>query len=612
MAPRGKGSMNYRPIEDHGIIGDLNTVALVSLDGSIDFMCFPHFDSPTIFAALLDHAKGGRFKIAPELERVTHKQLYLPDTNILLTRFLSAEGVAEVSDFMPIEAGPIAHDVVRRVKTVRGEIRFRMVCAPRFDYGRADHKVERIDGGLVFRSNGPDGTVLRLRASVPVDVVGGDGVADFTLGAGATASFILEDGRVESHSGAPHYVAETFKQTMNFWRNWVARSTYRGRWRETVNRSALVLKLLTSQRHGSLVAAPTFGLPEEIGGVRNWDYRYSWIRDASFTLYALLRLGFTDEAAAFMDWLCQRCSDCRPDGTLQIMYGIDGRSELVESELSHLEGYRQSTPVRIGNGAYDQLQLDIYGELMDTVYLYNKYAEPISHDLWMRLVPTIEWVCANWRLKDEGIWEVRGGKQEFLYSRLMCWVALDRAVRLAHKRSFPAPLARWHKVRDEIYREIFTHFWNPERRAFIQYKGSTTLDAASLLMPLVKFISPTDPRWLSTLKAIEEELVDDSLVFRYRVGDAAHDGLAGEEGTFNMCSFWYVECLSRAGDLQKARLNFEKALGYANHLGLYAEELGPHGEHLGNFPQAFTHLGLISAAYDLDRRLSGGAPTRHV
>ena len=612
--------MNYPPIGDHGIIGDLNTVALVSLDGSIDFMCFPHFDSPTIFAALLDHDKGGAFKIAPQLGRVTHKQLYLPDTNILLTRFLSADGIAEVSDLMPIEDRPIAHDVVRRVKTVRGEIRFRMVCAPRFDYGRADHQVERTDDGLLFRSNGPDGTVLRLRASVPVEIGhgdgggdrGGDAIAEFTLHAGETASFILEDGSTDSPSARPHYVAEAFKQTMDFWRNWVGRSTYRGRWRETVNRSALVLKLLTSQRHGSLVAAPTFGLPEEIGGVRNWDYRYSWIRDASFTLYALLRLGFTDEAAGFMDWLCQRCGECRPDGTLQIMYGIDGRGDLTESELGHLEGYMGSQPVRVGNGAYDQLQLDIYGELMDTVYLYNKHAEPISHDLWSRLVPMIEWVCANWRRRDEGIWEVRGGKQEFLYSRLMCWVALDRAIRLAHKRSFPAPLARWHATRDEIYQEIFTHFWNPKRRAFIQHKGSTTLDASALLMPLVKFISPTDPRWLSTLKAIEHELVDDSLVFRYRVGDAAHDGLTGEEGTFNMCSFWYVECLSRAGDLQKARLNFEKALGYANHLGLYAEELGPHGEHLGNFPQAFTHLGLISAAYDLDRRLSDGTPTRHL
>jgi GH15 family glucan-1,4-alpha-glucosidase len=286
------------------------------------------------------------------------------------------------------------------------------------------------------------------------------------------------------------------------------------------------------------------------------------------------------------------------------MYGIDGRHDLPEESLSHLEGYRQSRPVRVGNNAYQQLQLDIYGELMDCVYLYNKYGEPISYDLWMNLVRLIDWVCAHWRQPDEGIWEVRGGQQEFLYSRVMCWVAIDRAIRLAQKRSFPAPLDRWHTIRDQIYRDIFASFWHPQRKAFIQHKGAATLDASSLLMPLVKFIGPTDPRWVSTLQAIEQELVDDSLVFRYKNGDALLDGLTGAEGTFSMCSFWYVECLSRFGDLEKARFFFEKALGYANHLGLYAEELGLRGHHLGNFPQAFTHLALISAAYDIDRRLS--------
>jgi GH15 family glucan-1,4-alpha-glucosidase len=351
------------------------------------------------------------------------------------------------------------------------------------------------------------------------------------------------------------------------------------------------------------VAAPTFGLPEELGGERNWDYRYTWIRDASFTLYGLIRLGFTEEAEAFMKWIEKRCDELNPDGSLQIMYGIDGRHELTEEKLPHLEGYMKSSPVRIGNGAYGQLQLDIYGELMDSVYLYNKYGEPISFDLWKNLVRLIDWVCGNWRLEDEGIWEVRGGSREFLYSRLLCWVALDRGVRLALKRSFPAPLDRWIRTRDEIYHEIFKEFWHPGKQAFIQHRGSDSTDASSLLMPLVKFVGPTDPRWLSTLEAIERDLVDDSLVYRYRMGDAAADGLSGEEGTFSMCSFWYVECLSRAGDLEKARFYFNKMLGYANHLGLYSEELGPAGQHLGNFPQAFTHLALISAAYNLDRRL---------
>lgn len=597
----------YQPIENYGIIGDLYTVALVGMDGSIDFMCFPHFDSPTVFAALLDHAKGGRFQIAPVLGEARQKQLYLPDSNILISRFLSDEGVAEVSDFMPVEEAGHAHNLVRRAKTVRGEVRFRMTCEPRFDYGRMHHRVERQDGVLLFIPEGPDHMALRLRTTIPIKVENGTAIAEFTLRVGETATFILEQALAgeDSPSAAPVYGVDAFKDTTNFWRRWIGHSTYQGRWREMINRSALTLKLLTSKAHGSIVAAPTFGLPEEIGGERNWDYRYTWIRDASFTLYGLMRLGYTEEAGAFMRWIEARCSELNADGSLQIMYGIDGRHTLTEESLPHFEGYKQSSPVRIGNGAYDQLQLDIYGELMDSVYLYNKYGEPISYDFWTNLVRLLEWVCRNWHLKDEGIWEVRGGQQEFLYSRLMCWVAIDRGIRLAMKRSFPAPLDQWYKVRDEIYRDILTNFWDPKRRAFIQHKGSQTMDAANLMMPLVLFMGPTDPRWLSTMRAIKEDLVDDSLVYRYKIGDAAGDGLAGEEGTFCICSFWYVECLSRAGDPQKARYYFEKMLGYANHLGLYAEELGPRGEHLGNYPQAFTHLALISAAHNLDRTISG-------
>ena len=599
--------MTYQPIENYGVIGDLYTVALVGMDGSIDFMSFPHFDSPTVFAAILDHERGGRFKIAPVLEESHHKQMYLPDSNMLLTRFLSADGVAEVSDFMPVEAAgeAPAHNLVRRAKTIRGEVRFRMVCEPRFDYARATHKVEQRDGEVIFISEGPDETAFRLCAQVPMRVDNGVASAEFTLRAGETASFVLEQAQPGEASPAlaPDYVSQAFKDTLNFWHLWVSRSRYSGRWREMVNRSALLLKLMTSEPYGSMVAAPTFGLPETIGGERNWDYRYTWIRDASFTLYALMRLDYTEEAAAFMKWIEQRCYELNPDGSLQIMYGLDGRHVLTETSLPHLEGYRQSAPVRIGNGAYNQLQLDIYGELMDSVYLYNKYGTPISYDLWMQLVRLINWVTEHWHLKDEGIWEVRGGQQEFLYSRLMCWVALDRGIRLARRRSFPAPLDRWYEVRDAIYRDVFHNFWDPVRRTFVQHRGATAVDASSLAMPLMLFMGPTDPRWLSTMQAIKADLVDDALVHRYKMG-AASDGLAGQEGTFNLCSFWYVECLSRAGDLHGARLNFEKMLSYANHLGLYAEELGPCGEHLGNFPQAFTHLGLISAAHQLDRALS--------
>ncbi len=604
--------MAYKPIESYGVIGDLHSVALVGNDGSIDMMCFPKFDSPSIFAALLDDENGGCFRIAPVSEEGQRKQIYLPDSNVLLTRFLQDEGVSEVSDFMPIEREENLHNLVRRAKTIRGEVRFRMTCAPRFDYARAEHRVEKKGREVLFVSRGDDRTALRLVCSVPVRIVNGAAVAEFTLRGSETASFVLEEARedIESPAGSAEFVSEAFKDTVNFWRRWIGKSSYAGRWRGMVNRSALTLKLLTSAEHGSMVAAPSFGLPEEVGGSRNWDYRYTWIRDASFTLYALIRLGYTDEAASFMRWIEARCGELEPDGSLQIMYGLDGRHDLSEQTLPHLKGYRGSSPVRIGNEAFRQLQLDIYGELLDSVYLYNKFGEPISHDLWDNLVRLIDWVCANWRREDAGIWEMRGATRQFLYSRLMCWVAVDRGIRLASKRSFPAPLDRWYGVRDSIYRDIFTSFWDPKRKAFVQYEGSGVMDAANLLMPLVRFIGPTDPRWLTTLAAIDEDLAYDSLLFRYKIEDERSDGLAGREGTFNLCSFWYVENLSRSGDVEKARFYLEKMLGYANHLGLYSEEIGPRGEHLGNFPQAFTHLALISAAHHVDRSLTqaGGAP----
>ncbi len=605
--PKNRPSaLHYKPIQDYGIIGDLRTVALVGKSGSIDFMCFPEFDSPSIFAALLDYRKGGHFSITPQLDDAQQKQLYFPDSNMLLTRFLSSSGVAEVSDFMPITSLGHAHALVRRAKTVRGEVRFRMICQPRFDYGRALHKLEKKPNEVLFISRGNDKTVLRLRSSVPLRIVNGEAQAEFKLSAGQNAAFVLEDGSApadRSPAADKNYVPESFKQTMNFWRDWVRRSRYRGRWRELVNRSALTLKLLTSARYGSMVAAPTFGLPEDIGGVRNWDYRYTWIRDASFTLYGLMRLGYTDEATAFMHWLENRCAELASGCPLQLMYGLDGRHDLSETELRHFEGYKESRPVRIGNGAARQLQLDIYGELMDSVYIYNKSAEPISYDFWQHLVQLIDWVCDNWQQPDEGIWEVRGGAHEFLYSRVMCWVAIDRGLRLAEKRSFPAPIQKWRQVRDQIYCDVYHNFWDRELNSFVQYKGSKAVDASSLLMPLVKFIGPNDPRWRSTLKVINEQLVEDSLVYRYNVLKGAATGFPGREGTFSMCSFWNVECLAHAGDLRLARFYFEKALGYSNHLGLFSEELGLNGDQLGNFPQAFTHLALISAAYDLDRRL---------
>lgn len=608
--------MAYQPIEDYGLIGDMHTVALVGMDGSIDWLCFPHFDSPSVFAAILDDRKGGRFKIAPTAEGITHKQFYWPDTNVLVTRFLSAEGVAEITDFMAVRRVPhgdhAPHLLVRRLKGVRGSLPFRVECLPAFNYARDRHASELTSEGVCFTS---PGLSMSLSTGMALRQDGNGVVAEFALQEGQSEIFVLQG--IEPGSGCQISLSEQeafelFKETVDYWRRWISKCTYTGRWREMVNRSALVLKLLTYEPTGAIVAAPTCSLPEAVGGERNWDYRYTWIRDAAFTLYGLMRIGFTEAAAKFMQWLEARTQELNPDGSLQIMYGIDGRHTLTEGTLDHLEGYKGSRPVRIGNGAYNQLQLDIYGELMDAVYLYNKYGSPISYGLWHELRRLVNWVVDNWQKTDEGVWEVRGGKQHFVYSKLMCWVALDRAIRLADKRSFPAERDRWLKSRDAIYEEMMNRGWNSKRQAFVQHYDSNSLDAANLIMPLVFFLSPTDPRMLKTIDAINQlprngGLVSNSLVYRYNVEETV-DGLSGDEGTFNICSFWLVEALTRAGRvdpsrLLDARLMFEKMLGYANHLGLYAEETGPCGEALGNFPQAFTHLALISAAYNLDKAL---------
>lgn len=598
--------MSYQPIENYGIIGDLNTVALVGLNGSIDFMCFPNFDSPSIFAALLDEKKGGSFQLSPLFKEMKTKQLYLPDTNVLLTRFLSAEGVAEITDFMPVEELFNGKELIRRVTSVRGEVKYRMQCMPRFNYGKSLGEVRLVsDTEALFSSKGEDKAVLRLVSSVPLKVVGNDVVAEFTLQPAQTADFLLEhvDKEHNEERDFESFITQSLFETVNYWKNWIEQSTYNGRWLETVNRSALVLKLLSSYKYGSIIAAATFSLPESIGADRNFDYRYTWIRDASFSMYALIRLGYTKEAGAFMHWVEKLCQDIKGQNRLGIMYAIDGHRELEETTLDHFEGYKKSSPVRVGNDAYGQLQLDIYGELLDSVYLCNKYGEPISYDFWKDLEKQIDWLTENWNQPDEGIWEVRGGRQNFLYSRLLCWVAFDRAIKIAEARSFPLN-PKWRDTRDEIFNSIFTDFWDEEKQAFMQFPGAQTVDASTLLMPLVRFISPKDPRWLSTMERIENELVSDSLVYRYRPEFAAPDGFVSHEGTFSMCTFWYVECLSRSGQLEKARFYFEKMLGYANHLGLYAEQLGFQGEHLGNFPQAFTHLGLISAAYNLNKQLN--------
>jgi GH15 family glucan-1,4-alpha-glucosidase len=589
----------YLPIEEHGIVGDLRTVALVGTDGTVDWYCPSRFDAPSLFGALLDARKGGYFSLWCRGSG-RPKQLYLPDTNILMTRFQGAEAVGEVIDFMVPETSGTARArdlLVRQARAVRGRATFELACHPAFDYGRAPHTVQLVSGvGAVF-SSAAGRCVLRTR--VPLKIEESGVAATFTLEEGEEVDIQLEwNGEVRPLTEGE--TGELFTKTSEFWQNWVSQSRYRGRWREMVQRSALVLKLLVYHPTGALVAAPTTSLPEQIGGGRNWDYRYAWLRDAAFTIYALMTLGFLEEAASFMDWVQRRCETATRERDIMIMYTVDGREDLTETVLDHLDGYQGSRPVRIGNNAVGQRQVDVYGELMDSVYLYNREV-PISYDLWTMLCHRLDWLARHWQEPDEGIWEIRGPRQRFTYSALMTWVAYDRAGRLARDRGLPGPVERWRKLAASAHRFVQESCWDPELRTYVMHPGSQHLDASLLVMPLVKFAGPTDPRFLSTLDRITGELNSDSLVYRYAL--TGHDGIADGEGTFNLCSFWYVEALTRAGRVREARMVFEKMLTYANHLGLYAEQIGTSGEALGNFPQAFTHLALISAAVNLDRAL---------
>jgi len=606
---------DYPLIADHGLIGDLQTAALVATDGSIDWFCAPRFDSPSLFGALLDHGRGGHCRVRPTVDVFTSKQLYFPDTAVLVTRYLTEAGVGEVVDFMPVSSDTTAearHRIVRMVRCVRGRMTFALDIAPRFDYGREAHETHVHGDGVVFQGRRtamtvnlirePDERLARHRTEA------GDLHAEVPLEAGQMRGLLLEAGAAGPVREVR--VAEAwrlFDETVAFWRNWLSRSTYCGRWREMLNRSAITLKLMTYAPTGGLVAAPTAALPEQIGGERNWDYRYTWVRDASFSVYSLLGMGFTDEAAALGRWLRDRVDEQagKPNGSgpLNIMYRVDGSADLSEEVLKHWEGYRGSAPVRIGNGAADQLQLDIYGEAIDSLNAADQHGIAFGHHGWLRVRDLLDWVAENWDQPEEGIWETRGGRQDFTYGRLMCWVALDRGIRLATAHGRPAPLERWHRERDAIYNQIMDRGWSPTRQAFRQHYNTEVLDSSLLRMSKVGFITPTDPMWTSTLKAMDEELVTDSLVYRYDP-EASPDGLRGSEGTFSLCTFAYVDSLARAGQLEKARETFEKMLTYSNHLGLYSEEIALTGEQIGNFPQAFTHLALIDAAISLDRRLN--------
>jgi GH15 family glucan-1,4-alpha-glucosidase len=599
---------DYPLISDHGLIGDLQTTALVTTDGAIDFFCAPRFDSPSIFASLLDARKGGRFQITSTRHDRTTTQIYFPQSACLITRFMTDAGIGELVDFMPVDDPTSVtenHKIVRLVRCLRGEMPFRLECEPRFDFARRSHKLSLTPEGAVFHADGQD---LVLHGAAGVERSGeGDVRLDFTLKAGEVRGFMLETAARE----APRPVSRgeairLFDDTVGYWRGWLAKCTYQGRWREIVHRSAMSLKLMTYAPTGALVASPTVGLPEQVGGERNWDYRYTWIRDASASVYALLGLGYIDEAKAFLEWVSRRVSEQAGDESrpLKIMYRVDGSSDLVEETLDHFEGYKGSRPVRIGNGAADQLQLDIYGEVMDAVALAEPF-EPVGYHDWLQLTRVLDWLCENWDQPDEGVWETRGGRKNFTYGRVMSWVALDRAIRMAGERGRPGDVQRWIGTRDAIAQQVMEKCWNPERGAFTQHPGTRVLDASNLMMPLVGFVAPKDPLWLSTLDAMNEELVTDSLVYRYNPS-ASPDGLRGSEGTFSLCSFFYVGALTRAGRLDEAQYAFEKMLTYANHLGLYSEEVDPTGRQVGNFPQAFTHLALVHAAIDLDAALNFG------
>ena len=611
--------MTETAIADHGIIGDLQTAALVTTDGSIDWFCCPRFDSPSVFGALLDDEHGGHFRMRPTGVDYTTTQMYLPDTAVLVTRFFTESGLGQIVDFMP-PAGDTAtdnHRLVRMLQCVRGRISFELDVAPRFDYGRQSHVTQVGEDGVVFSANGSTLTVHVVREpgderKARVTAEGDDVHARIDLVAGELRGVVLES----AADGPPREirVAEVrtmFDETVRFWRSWLAGSTYTGRWREAVQRSAITLKLMTYAPTGGLVAAPTAALPEQVGGERNWDYRYTWVRDASFSVHALLRLGMTEEAGRFASWLGDRVRERigSDSGPLNIMYRIDGSSDLKEDILDHWAGYRGSTPVHIGNGAAEQLQLDIYGEAMDSLYAAERAGLPLPYRGWSAISGVLNWLAENWDQPEEGIWETRGGRQPFTYGRVMCWVAFDRGIRLAAQHGLPAPMERWVAERDAIYQQVMDRGFHESRQAFVQHYDTDVLDAALLRMPMVGFIDGRDPRWKSTLAAMDGELVTDGLVYRYNP-EASPDGLRGSEGTFSLCSFAYVDALTRADRLDQARTAFEKVLTYANHAGLYSEEIALTGEQLGNFPQAFTHLALIDAAVTLNAALDGRPPAR--
>ncbi|KAK5135740.1 hypothetical protein LTR08_004726 [Meristemomyces frigidus] len=656
LDPTGLRTSGYMPIEHYGLIGNMHTAALCASDGALDFMCWPNFDSPSVFCRMLDKDKGGCFSISSSTNQLlTTKQQYLPSSNVLQTTFLSEDGAMRLTDFFPRpkhltplealdkehrienvsasdgEAGQLRKWLVRRVECVRGHVDVDVKCLPAFNYARDQHAIrisaehDHRDGEagqhVVFRSKQLSLELLAIVGSgnegeevpkVLFEEAKGSGLgsactAQFRMIEGQQVSFVLRDGEGEVEDTTHITTAlldRVQQQTRNYWSGWIQQCQYHGRWQETVQRSLLILKMLTFEPTGAIVAAPTFSLPEAFGGGRNWDYSF-------------LRMGFKQEAEAYMHFIEQRLQHSKAaDGALPIMFTLSGGTDIPEVELTHLSGYRDSAPVRIGNGAAFHKQLDIYGELMDGMYLYNKYGKPIGYDTWLAIRQMIDFVCTVWQDQDMSIWEVRGEIQNFLYSKIQMWVAIDRALRLADKRCFPLPQrAHWLQTRDAIMEEVMDKGYNKEMRCFVQsYEHHDMIDSAVLIAPLVFFIAPNDPRFTSTLERImlpldKGGLTSAGMVHRYNT-TLSNDGVGGGEGAFSMCTFWLVEALTRAGAydhkyLEQAVTLFESTLGFGNHLTMFSEEIGKSGEQLGNTPQAFSHLALVSAAFNLDRVMKG-------
>ncbi|MCR4330721.1 MAG: glycoside hydrolase family 15 protein [Patescibacteria group bacterium] len=602
----------YHPIRDYAIIGNLRSAALVSKKGSIDWAPVPFIDSPSIFTSILDDKKGGFWSIAPKGQYVS-SQRYAGDSNVLTTTFQTKRGTAKVVDFIPIEKErvfmPSSKDTTfrihRKVVCVKGTCTMQVVFDPQLDYGRQKTHLSLIDGGVLVTNGKKRGV---LAAKVPFTIMDGRAVATVSLRKGESHFFIF---RYNTHeitvrrNDTDHHEAE-LREVQRYWHNWTRKCDLAvcptsKRWHKAITRSALLLKILFFEPIGTIAAAPTTSLPESMGGIRNWDYRFTWIRDSVFTLHAFFRMGHVEEAEKYFNWLMHECygASKKPED-LRIVYGLHSESKLDEEILPHLAGYKNSKPVRIGNAAYDQKQWDIYGSILDTAWQFHQLEKSyvITPEIWVLLRSLANYVTKIWKEPDEGLWEVRGGKSHFVYSKVMCWVALDRAIKLAEAYDFNGEIELWRREKNEIHAAVMKQGWSEKEHSFVQSFGSEDLDASVLRMPVVGFIDGQDPRMLSTLKQIKKELLtDDGFVYRY----TAQDGLPGTEGAFLLASFWLVDAMILAGETKEARILFENVVTSANHVGLLPEEINPvTKEFLGNFPQAYTHIGLINSAFNLE------------